>query len=412
MNTLQIEDEIEMNSRIIKAAESWSKEYKRDPQTHSDLIIVEAKMERLLRRYFINLADRVVAQYIRWPYYEIRMREIQAADDFNVEVIVDDENFGKDHTESFIEVIYKPIEDAVTVGTTASQNIYGRSLLPGNSVKQVIQQTAKQEVGALVGKKVKDGILIDNPNAKYRVTDTTRGNIVESIKTSLSLGEDQKSAAARLRSVIADPDRAELIAQTEAVNGYQGGMRNYAKAAGAVAKEWQNVGATDFCRTNTEDGVIPIDEKHSSGHYAPAAHPRCRCSERYIWPEELEGRSTLTKIFEDEVGAVDLASIAQDAGTRPNADVNTKIELLLGSNKPEAIVESIRLAQTLPEQDAISMLRSINYNAKPVVNQYYTVRLNPTTKRIETVLKDPKLNPLKMTPQELAKLAGVPLPKE
>lgn len=404
------EDQIEANARIIIAAERWSKEYKKDLTTHSKIIRIEARMERTLRKFFREMADRAPG-YVNWYAYETKLRQLQAAEDFSVEVIVDDKAFSGEN-DAFVGVFFKEVEDSVSTGAAAGQNIYARNI-GISSVDEMVQMVSKERIAYLVGKRLdRDGIIVDNPNAKYRVTDKTRNSVRQSISTSLSLGEDQKAAVERLRKTVADPARAELIAQTEAVNGYQGGMYGYAKAAGAVAKEWQNLGATDFCKTNTDAGIIPIDDKFPSGHQQPSAHPRCRCGVRYVWPEELEDRSTLTKVFQDEVGAVDLASIAQEAGTRPNADINTKIELLLGSNKPEAIVESIRLAQTLPPEDAVAMLRSISYNSQPVVNQYYTVRLNPVTKRIETILKDPKVDPLKISPADLAKAAGVPLPKE
>jgi hypothetical protein len=140
----------------------------------------------------------------------------------------------------------------------------------------------------LVGKRLdKDGNLIDNPKAEYRISDTTRKDIRESIRTSLSLGEDQNTAAERLRAVIRNPKRAELIAQTEAVNSFQGGLLTFGKSAGAVGKEWQDIGAIDQCRDYSRLGVVELGYLYGGKYLSPSCHPRDRCGLRLVFPEEL-----------------------------------------------------------------------------------------------------------------------------
>src|SRR5680860_651354 len=60
------------------------------------------------------------------------------------------------------------------------------------------------------------------------VTETNRNLIRESIKQSITRGEDVKESVARIKKVINNPVRAEMIAQTESVNAYQTGLKNFA----------------------------------------------------------------------------------------------------------------------------------------------------------------------------------------
>lgn len=57
-----------------------------------------------------------------------------------------------------------------------------------------------------------------------QVTDTNRKLIQEAIKKSIALGENRALTEDRIRMVINNPVRAEMIAQTESVNAHQSGL--------------------------------------------------------------------------------------------------------------------------------------------------------------------------------------------
>lgn len=283
----QLEHELEHHNRVIKAAEDWSKEYSKDPETHAQIIKVEAKIERILRGYFRELSTRI-ATYVDWYAYSVRLHQVQAAaDDFTVDVIVTDDAIANEDG-IVMKLIYDPIASGVAVGAAAGENIYGIPLgLTDTSAS--IQQVAKEQVANLVGKRVqKDGTIVDNPKAKYRISEKTRNDIRHSISTSLSLGEDQASATDRLSRTIKNPKRAALIAQNEAVDAYQGGLYQFGIESGAEGKEWQDIGATDVCRQYSMLGVVALNfDYNGAGLLKPRAHVGCRCGMRYVYAEEL-----------------------------------------------------------------------------------------------------------------------------
>lgn len=397
-------DEYEKLGNVVRAVEDWSKDYQKSPDTFAKLIKVEGTMERNLIGYFTGLADRAVG-YVNWFQYNGQVRAIE---DFRVDVLITDSVRGYEDG-LFIQAMYNPIETAVGLGAQAGDDIYKIPLGITKS-SAVVQQIANEQTAFLVGKRIdKTGAIIDNPNAKYSVTEATRKDIRRSISTSLNLGETQDQATTRLRSVIKDPRRASKIAATEAVNGYQGGLYAYAKESGAVGKEWQTIaGACPLCVGNANAGPVSINDNFPSGDKSPAAHPWDRCSLRFIYPEDPSA-SKITSQKPGGFDATNLETIAQnDISGRPNAEINTAIEKLLNSDDPAAVRDSIALALQLPSSDAVAMLNSITYQGKSVVDSFYQTKFDVATKKITKVLKDPRKDPLKMSAIEIGKLAGVP----
>lgn len=279
-----VEIEIELSDAVIKAAEKWSDQYKKDPENFAALIKVESRLETVLRRYFKELSERV-PNYINWFMYDQRLREVSAADDFSVDVMISDTQLGLEDG-LFITTAFDPIAQAVALGAQAGEKLYSQEIGISKS-SALVQRTAKDLVAELVGKRIDaDGNIVDNPNAAFRVSDKTRKDIRESIATSISLGEDQNAARARLMNTIKDPKRAEMIARTEAVNSYQRGLTTLGNETGAVGKEWQSSNDDDICGTNSKAGIIKITENFPSGHSEPAAHPNCRCGMVLIYPED------------------------------------------------------------------------------------------------------------------------------
>src|SRR5205085_9024637 len=179
---------------------------------------------------------------------------------FNVEVIVQDVPL-EDYDGTFIKVVFQDVATLTAIGATAGENIYNVPL-GIQSTDAIIQQLTTEHVANLVGKKVlKDGSIVDNPKATYRISDKTRNDIAQSIKTSLNMGDDIQAATERLQKTVMglNNNRAKVIAQTESVNAYQSGLLEFGVQSGAVGKESQDVGAVDNCRTYAEMGPVPLD---------------------------------------------------------------------------------------------------------------------------------------------------------
>jgi len=82
--------------------------------------------------------------------------------------------------------------------------------------------------------------------------------------------------------------RAQLIATNEAAQAYEAGNRIFIDGLSDMGvnmeKMWNNSGdekVTDGCIQNTDDGWIPLNQEHSSGHQNPPRFVSCRCFETY-----------------------------------------------------------------------------------------------------------------------------------
>lgn len=275
---------------LIRSSEDWSSEYAKDPKTHAKLLRNEAVLQVELTKYFRDIAANI-PQYIHWQGYLNQRRQTLDAQDpnYNVDVIVQDVPVDK-YDGTFIKVVFQQVAILTAIGATAGENIY-RVPLGIQSTDAIIQQLTTDHVASLVGKKVlKDGSIVDNPKATYRISDKTRKDIAQSIKTSLNMGDDIQTATARLEKAVTglNNNRAKVIAQTESVNAYQTGLFEFGKQSGAVGKESQDVGAVDNCRTYAELGPVPLDYLYDGIYFKPTYHTKCRCGSRLIYQAEWD----------------------------------------------------------------------------------------------------------------------------
>lgn len=282
-------------SALIRATEDWSSEYAKDPTSHAKLLRTEARMQVDLTKFFRDIA-KDLPRYIDWHAYSTDLRAAttqkfaageQQQSQYNVDVIVRDVPTDR-YDGTFIKVVFEELAIMTAIGAQAGEAIYGVPL-GIQSTDAIIQQLTTQHVANLVGKKLlKDGSIVDNPKATYRISDKTRTDIAQSVKTSLNLGETVDEATARLQKVIANPNRAKIIAQTESVNTYQAGLYEFGAQSGAVGKEWQDVGAVDVCADYAAEGPVPFDYLYGGTLTGPTAHTRCRCGQRLIYQAEWD----------------------------------------------------------------------------------------------------------------------------
>lgn len=277
----KVEDEIERLDIVIKAAESWGRGFKRHRATHAQIIKIEARMQRNIRKLFREKAA-IIEDFIDWNAYN---GQLNAA--FNVQTIVSGDFFdGLDS--DFLAVTFNEYALAIATGAQAGESIY-KIPLGIRSTDAIIQQLTTERLASLIGKRVsKDGKIVDNPTKSYRISDKVRSDIAKSIQTSINLGEDKQTSIGRLTKIINNPARAEKIAQTETVNAYNAGTLTFARESGAVGKIVDTVDTKDECANFADEGIVPIDHLYGGSDDGPAFHVGCRCTLRIVYKNEMD----------------------------------------------------------------------------------------------------------------------------
>lgn len=134
-----------------------------------------------------------------------------------------------------------------------------------------------------MGKRVVNGIVIENPDARWAITESTR----DSLRTLVESAYSDGFSPAQLKTKIQDnygfsPQRAKLIAKTEtakaSVQGSLGGWKRSGLVQGKESLLSDDHDLDDECDENVGAGVVPLDEDFPSGDDGPPYHPGCNCS--------------------------------------------------------------------------------------------------------------------------------------
>ena len=146
------------------------------------------------------------------------------------------------------------------------------------------EEWAADRAAELVGMKWIDGELVDNPNAEWSISESTREMIRSDVDEAITEGwSNQKLRDALVENQGFSEERAMMIARTEtAFADTQGNKAAYleAKDTGLDVKwQWMTAGddlVSEECEMN--DGEIrEIGEEFPSGAIECPQHPNCRC---------------------------------------------------------------------------------------------------------------------------------------
>ena len=182
--------------------------------------------------------------------------------------------------------------------TTASLSGVGQGMLQIDvsnaaliaSANTIAENYARDRAAELVGmKRDAEGNLVENPNAQWAISDTTRERIREIIADAFTEDTPIEQIARDIQAALEEEStgmgifsmaRAELIATTEVSNAQAGGNYSVWRESGIVKKlEWvtaEDEHVCEICEGN--DGVVvDIGRPFPSGDLYPGAHPRCRC---------------------------------------------------------------------------------------------------------------------------------------
>lgn len=231
------------------------------------------------RKFALALTDlftqekRQIAEEIAAAY-----AKVQKADD--IDDILD--NLDMDAWTAIVTTTRQQLATATQDGGTQALK---QLKLSNDTLEERVAETASKEAAyraaELVGKKYVDGELVDNPNAKWVITDNTR----ELLRADIEQAMEEGWSTDRLADAIEDnyafsEARADMIARTEIARAdMNGSMIAYRESGIVSGKEWLLGGnPCPICEENASEGVIPLDQAFSSGDGMAPAHPNCTCS--------------------------------------------------------------------------------------------------------------------------------------
>lgn len=152
---------------------------------------------------------------------------------------------------------------------------------------------ARERAAEMVGKRLVDGVLIDNPDARWTITEPTREWLRRDIERAFQEGLTPPQLARLIREDYAfSKSRARMIAHTEICNLNIWSHAAASLAAGATHKRSKLSGdhdIDDFCDAAAEAGEVPIGHDYGFGLKWPLYHPRCECSVTFYWRKEKAG---------------------------------------------------------------------------------------------------------------------------
>jgi hypothetical protein len=154
-----------------------------------------------------------------------------------------------------------------------------------DAVQQAVKDWADQRAAELVGKKIIDGKLIDNPDPEWSITQRVRDELHDLVNQALDEGWASGKLQDEIMSAFSfSAQRAQMIARTEtAMARNQGGYLTAQLSDVVTGKQWSVApDACEVCLGNAAQGVIALDDVFDSGDESPPAHPNCSCSLDYI----------------------------------------------------------------------------------------------------------------------------------
>jgi hypothetical protein len=157
-----------------------------------------------------------------------------------------------------------------------------------NETNAIARDFAKKRAAELVGKKWVDGQLVDNPDAEWAISETTRDKIrtivAESFQQETPIEEIRAAIQTALEAEkegggIFSDARAKMIADTEVMHAEVGGNYLSWVKSGVVTKvKWlvSNLTPCDECAAVANEET-ELGKPFSNEVLHPPAHPNCRC---------------------------------------------------------------------------------------------------------------------------------------
>jgi len=227
--------------------EAFHDDYKKHKDIFRKILSSDRKLERGLRKYFKELADRMDAM-INWSAYN---RELIKAT--SVASMITSQWKGEHLLLKVL--ITDSLKDAIIAGGELTELDTKIDIGWSGSNKPAIDFLNKYSL-KLAG----------------QLSDTTVERIKAQLNASLADGRNQAEAIAKIAEIVDDPARAEMIARTESIRAFSEGRLAVAEEVGADRKQWSATsGACAICEP-LDNEVTELDGDFD-GYDAPPAHP-------------------------------------------------------------------------------------------------------------------------------------------
>jgi hypothetical protein len=229
-----------------------------------------------VKKLFKSERPKIAAQIVRL------IARTTKADDDQIEKILGDLDF-----DGWVTLVIdgeKILVHIVVDGSGQAFSQIGEELTPEltDQVNEAAVAWARDRAAAMVGMKYEaDGLLVENPNAEWAITESTRDLLRADVADAVEKGLSTDELAAQLTEAYAFSDaRAETIARTEIANAdIQGALIAY-KESGVVEGKEVILGSEhdepDECDEAADMGVVPLEDDFG-GLGDPPYHPKCVC---------------------------------------------------------------------------------------------------------------------------------------
>jgi len=232
------------------SGEPYHPDYEKNEDNFRKIVRSDNTLKREMKKYFSELSERSV-YYVNWSAFDFEKK-----------------------ASIFDFISWDTVAENKTVADILSRTLVFALVAGGKQTEE--------DTGIDIGWSEKNDSAIDFLNKHTlklsgNLSDTTLDKVKSSLKFSLEHGESTAQARDRLREVIDDPRRAEVIAHTESVRAYSAGRVAVAEEVGADRKRWDaTLRACPICQP-LDGKILPIDKLFNGEYEYPPAHPSCRC---------------------------------------------------------------------------------------------------------------------------------------
>lgn len=261
---------------------------------------IQEALQELFEAQSALIANEVQAEYARQRWSKEVIASFTSDDDMQAAADKIADNIVNDLGLDWSEVV-PSVQKALTSAATDGVAIAGVQI--GLDDHDIFSQAnkwainyAEDRAAELVGMKWVNGDLVENPNAEWAITDTTRNTLKQIIVDALKDGDAPAAVKKTIKNSTDFSDsRAEMVATTETNFANANGQMEIGRLVGHTNKRSVLSGDhdhDDICDINaeaSEEGEgLGIEDAFPDGSMCSPFHPRCVClTQTYVPGEEL-----------------------------------------------------------------------------------------------------------------------------